>query len=71
MLGFQHGGVEGLLAELAVAKEALGEAHAAHLAAGERLVLKPFADDELGAAAADVHHQHLALDVLGMATPDR
>ena len=69
VLGFQHGIVEGLLAQLAVGKEALGEADTPHLAAGERLVIEALADDELGAAAADVHHQYLALDVLGMGDP--
>lgn len=69
VLRLQHGAVEGLLAQLAVAKEALGEADAAHLAAGEGLVFEALAYDEFGAAAADIHHQHLAFDVLGMGDP--
>ncbi len=69
VLSLQHGTVKGFFAELAVGKEALGKADAAHFAAGERLVFEPLADDELGAAAADVHHQHLSLYVLGMGDP--
>src|SRR6185437_5987609 len=41
----------------AVAEEALAQAHAAHLQALELERGEPLADDELGAAAADVHHQ--------------
>ena len=43
--------------DLAVAEEALGIAHAAHLQAFTQLRLEAFADDELGAAAADVGDQ--------------
>ncbi|MNH14430.1 hypothetical protein D3C79_740220 [compost metagenome] len=32
-------------------------------------MVKPLADDEFGTAAADVHHQHLAFDMLGVRHP--
>src|SRR3546814_12698499 len=46
--------------DLAVTEETLGVAHAAHLQAFAQLRFEPFADDELGAAAADVCHQAAA-----------
>ncbi len=69
MLRLQHGIGEVLVTQLAAGKEALGKADTAHLAAGEGLVFKPFTDDELGAAAADIDDQYLALDMLGMGDP--
>src|SRR5690606_12343027 len=45
---------------LAVAEEALGEAHATHLQALAQMRIEAFADDEFGTAPADVHYQPLA-----------
>src|SRR6185437_3021534 len=53
----QAGSGHALGGDLAVAEEALAQAHAAHLQALELERGEPLADDELGAAAADVHHQ--------------
>ncbi len=69
MLRLQHGIGEVLVAQLAAGKEALGKADAAHLATGKGLVFKPFTYDEFGAAAADIDHQYLTLDMLGMGNP--
>src|SRR5690606_12149053 len=58
---FQAGGSVGLGitrgGNLAVAEEALGEAHAAHLQALAQIRIEAFADDEFGTASANVYHQ--------------
>ena len=46
--------------DLAVAEEALAQRHAAHLQALELERREALADDQLGAAAADVHDEPLA-----------
>src|SRR5690606_31985179 len=46
--------------DLAVREEASGKAHAAHLQTFAQLRIEALADDELGAAAADIHHQPLS-----------
>src|SRR5690606_38962499 len=46
--------------DLAVREEASGTAHAAHLQALAQPRIEALADDELGAAAADIHHQPLS-----------
>src|SRR5579883_510869 len=53
----QAGSGHALGGDLAVPEEPLAEAHAAHLQALEVERREPLADDELGAAAADVDHQ--------------
>src|SRR6185369_13368232 len=51
------GTVEALLRDLAVAKESFAQRDAAHLQAFELERGETFADDQLGAAAADVDDQ--------------
>ncbi len=51
------GPLEALLGDLAVAEESLAQRHAAHLQAFELERREPIADDQLGAAAADVDDQ--------------
>src|SRR5690606_13601903 len=46
--------------DLAVREEASGKAHATHLQAFAQLRIEALTDDELGAAAADIHHQPLS-----------
>ena len=51
------------MGDLAVTEIALGEADAAHLQALAQQRLEALANDEFGAAAADVRHQALARGV--------
>jgi hypothetical protein len=55
--------LEGFVAELAVGEEAPRPRHAAHVEAGRLAGLEPFADDDLGAAAADVDDEPAARGV--------